>query len=400
MILHVDMDAFFAAVAQLDDPNLRGKPVLVGGTGPRGVVSTASYEARAHGCRSAMPMSTALRLCPQAIVVRGNSARYKQLSDTVMQILESYSPIVERVGIDEAYVDATGSVALFGSPKQIGQAIRAQIKQQTQLTASVGIGPNTLVAKIASDLNKPDALTIIEPHQVADILGPLPIKRIPGVGPAAQQALEKLGVRTIAQLRDIPLRTLEQAIGSWATNLHERAWGRSTREVTTERDQAKSVGQEHTFAQDVFDRDELLAVLRAQCEQVGRRLRKKSLLAGGLTIKIRYGDFQTLTRHTPFPAEHRPTDRSAVLFTAARDLFNTWADANFRPVRLIGVSAREITPKGSEQLALFADADPTADRKAKAEQAADSIAARFGPAAITPASALKANTKRHSHGFE
>ncbi|MEL7473433.1 MAG: DNA polymerase IV, partial [Planctomycetota bacterium] len=272
-ILHVDMDAFFASVAQLDHPDLRGKPVLVGGTGRRGVVAAASYEARVFGCRSAMPSAVARRLCPHAVFVKGDFARYRELSDRVMSILESFTPAVQPISIDEAFLDVTGSERLFGDGETIARSIRARVHSETGLTCSVGVAPNKFLAKLGSDLNKPDGMTLITPQRVHDILDPLPVSKMMGVGPAAERRLERLGVRTIGDLRGVAPEALKATLGSYGPRLHELAHGRDERPVHADRE-AKTIGHEQTFGQDLTECDDVRAVMLGQCEAVGRRLRR------------------------------------------------------------------------------------------------------------------------------
>ncbi|MFG0284852.1 MAG: DNA polymerase IV [Phycisphaerales bacterium JB039] len=378
-ILHVDMDAFFAAVEQLDNPELRGKPVLVGGTGPRGVVATASYEARPFGCHSAQPMSVARRLCPQAIVVRGNHARYRELSDQVFAILQSFTPLVQPISVDEAFMDVTGSIRLHGPADQIARKIRARIRAETGLTASVGVAQNKFLAKLASDLHKPDGLTVIRPEDVRRILDPLPVGRMWGVGPAAEKRLTRLGARTFADLRRMPRETLASALGSWGARIWELSQGIDEREVHL-REPMKSVSHESTFGENIASRDEARAVIADHAGRVAARLRAKGLVGRTVTVKIRFGNFETITRSDTLDS---PTDRTDEIAPAAGALFDAWP---FRPVRLLGVGVSHLAEGGGEQLGLF-DSEQRAKQRA-ADAAADAVARKFGKGAIRRGSAL------------
>lgn len=383
-ILHVDMDEFFAAVEKLDRPELRGRCLLIGGDPRgRGVVSTASYEARRFGCRSAMPMATALRLCPHAVVLRPRGQRYHELSEQVFEVLAEFTPLVEPLSIDEAFLDVTGCERLFGPSETIARQLKDRIRSRTGLTASVGVAPNKFLAKLASDLQKPDGLVIIEPGSAQAVLDPLPVSRIWGIGPAAAAELEKMGVRTIAQLRQVPPRQLAARFGSAGEHFLNLARGLDDRPVTPD-SQAKSIGQEQTFAQDVEDIDELRRVLLGQVEQVGRRLRASGLTARTVQLKIRYGDFTTLTRSA---TREEPTDLSDELWSAARDLLDQWAAQGFRPLRLLGVSVSQLAGRAGRQLSLFAP--PAQDKQRRLDQALDRLTERFGDQAITRAASRR-----------
>lgn len=382
-ILHADLDAFFASVEQLDHPELKGKPVLVGGTGRRAVVSAASYEARIFGCRSAMPTNTALRLCPHAVVVHPRFARYRQLSDTVFAIFESVTPLVEPLSIDEAFLDVTGSARLLGPPETIAKDIRARVRADTGLTVSVGVAPNKFLAKLASELHKPDGLTIITPETVSAILAPLPVTAIFGIGKAAADKLAQVGIRTIAQLRDAPTPLIAQRLGSLGPYAQQLARGIDDRPVVPDRT-AKSVGHEETFGEDLTDRDEIRTILLAQAEHVARRLRRKSRAAYAVALKIRFGDFETISRSATLDA---PTDSTEELWQAARTLLEHWMSTAFRPVRLLGITAERLTDASDIQPTLFgADARK---KEASLDRAADEITRRFGSAAIRRAGSIQ-----------
>jgi DNA polymerase-4 len=373
-ILHVDMDAFFASVEQLDHPELRGKPVLVGGEGRRGVVAAASYEARAFGCHSAQPMTVARRNCPHAVVVPPRGRRYREVSQRVFEILESFTPLVEPLSVDEAFLDVTGSHRLHGSPRQIAESIKRRIHGELGVTASVGVAPNKFLAKLASDLDKPDGLTVVEPDRVEQTLDRLPVSRMWGVGPATERKLRDLGVATFGDLRRYPPEPLESCLGVHARRMAELARGVDHREVVPDHT-AKSISQEQTFAFNLEEPEAVRAVLLGQVEQVGRRLRRHGFRAGTVTIKIRYGEFETITRSRSFD---EATDRTDRLWRAGAALFAEWA-RSFRPVRLIGFGAGHLTRAG-EQLQLFTA--QTDRRRRDLDRVTDSIREKYGKAAI------------------
>jgi DNA polymerase-4 len=373
-ILHVDMDAFFASIEQRDDPALRGRPVLVGGEGRRGVVAAASYEARAFGCHSAQPMAVARRSCPQAVVVPPRGGRYREVSQRVFEILESFTPLVEPLSIDEAFLDVTGSRRLHGTPRQIAETIRRLVRRELGITASVGVAPNKFLAKLASDMDKPDGLTVIEPDRIEQTLEGLPISRMWGVGPATERKMRDLGVETFGDLQRYPPEALESCVGVHARRMSELARGHDHRDVVPDH-RARSISQEQTFAFDLEEPEAVRDVLLGQVEQVGWRLRRHAYRAGTVTIKVRYGEFETITRSRSFD---EATDRTDRLWQAGGALFDEWAKA-FRPVRLIGFGASHLTTAG-EQLQLFTA--PTDQRGRALDKATDSIQARFGKSAI------------------
>lgn len=376
VIFHVDMDAFFASIAQLDNPALRGKAVLVGGTGPRAVVTTASYEARKFGCRSAMPMAVARRQCSHAIVTQVPSQRIGEMSHRLFEVLEGVAPLVQPLSVDEAFLDLTGTDRLLGEPIDVARNLKQRIRDELHLTASIGVAPNKFLAKLASDLEKPDGLTVIDQTNRDRILLPLPVSRIFGVGPATETRLREMGLHTIADLRNAGEPMLRRVLGDLGAHLFKLAHGIDPRPVVPDR-QAKSIGQERTFDQDLPDPDQLRPILRAQADQVAYRLRKHRLLARGITVKIRFGDFQTITRSA---ALDRPSDLTDDVRRAAVDLFHRWASARFQPVRLIGVAATGLTDQPA-QMDLFADADR--QRHASLDKALDRITDRFGRDAVS-----------------
>ena len=378
-IIHADLDAFYASVEQLDDPSLRGKPVIVGGRpGDRGVVSAASYEARAFGVFSAMPLRTAARRCPDGVFVPGRPDRYRELSDEVMAIFAEYTPLVEPISLDEAFLDVTASTAAFGDGETIARQIKRRVLDEVGLVVSVGVATNKLCAKVASDLRKPDALVVVPVGAEADFLAPLPIRRLWGVGPQAQAALAEYGVVTIGQLASAPPGTLHRRFGRFGDDLSARARGidRGRVEVTHS---PKSVGHEHTFDTDSADVGRLEATLLDLAESVARRLRRHDLAAGSVQLKLRYEGFETLTRQAPLP---RQTREARVLYDATLALLLKTLVAG-RGVRLIGLTAINLSE--AQQLTLF-DAPDRTDRLTKS---IDAVRGRFGERAITRARLLR-----------
>lgn len=371
-ILHLDMDAFFAAVEQRENPSLCGKPLLIGHDGPRGVVATASYEARPYGCRSAQPMSVAKRLCPQALVLPVRMGLYRQVSRQMFAILDQFSPLVEPLSIDEAFLDMTGSEGQLGSAPEAARRLKDRIRSELQLTASVGVAPNKFLAKLASDMQKPDGLTVIRAEEIDRILPPLPVTRLWGVGRATAERLRNLGIRTMGDVRARSEKWLQEFFGSEAERYFRLAHGIDDRPVVPDRE-AKSISQEQTFGTDLANPAAVRGILLEQVEQVGFRLRRYGLAACGVSLKIRFGEFKTINRSATLPA---PTDSTTELWQVARGLFDKW---EFRPVRLIGMAAERLTC-GQEQLALFAD--PQRERQRKLDSVADQINQRFGQRTI------------------
>jgi DNA polymerase-4 len=377
-ILHVDLDAFFAAVEQLDHPELRGRAVVVGGDPRgRGVVSAASYEAREFGVRSAMPLRTAAALCPQAAFLPVRGARYAEVSRQVMTILRRYSPVVEQVSIDEAFLDVAGTEALHGSPERIAVAIRAAIRAEIGLAASVGVASSRLVAKIASDLRKPDALVVVPAGTEASFLDPLPIGRLWGVGAKTRAVLADHGVRTIGDLARLPPDVLRRRLGEHGVSLADRARGIDPTPVGGDMD-AKSVSHEHTFGQDTRDPEVIERSLLALSEGVASRLRSGGLRASTVAVKVRDSEFVTHSRQMTL---HDPTDQAGDIYRAALDL----ARPQIRGirVRLLGVAASGLTERA--QLALFAEQD---ERRRRASSATDEVRRRFGSRALVRARLL------------
>lgn len=374
-ILHVDMDAFFASVEQLEDPSLRGRCVLVGSDRPRGVVAAASYEARKFGCRSALPMSIAKRLCPHAIIISGHYDRYRIHSQHIFAILNDFTPLVEPLSIDEAFCDVTASQRLFGDPVQIARQIRHRIRTEVGLTASVGVAPNKFIAKLASDMDKPDGLTIIRPADIHATLDPLPVAQVWGIGPKTTARLARMNIRTIGDLRKLDPQWLEKFFASEAQHYHNLANGLDDRPVVTD-SQARQISQETTFEVDVQDPEIIRQIINGQAEQVARRLRRAQQKASAITLKIRFGDFQTITRSGTLPTH---TDVTAEIWACARDLFDKWARQSYQPVRLIGVAAHRLG-HGDSQLSLFTDS--AQQKQQQLDKTLDSIVARLGKGSI------------------
>ncbi|MGO1770066.1 MAG: DNA polymerase IV [Microbacterium sp.] len=378
-ILHIDIDAFYAAVEVLHDPSLKGKPLIIGAPDGRSVVSSASYEARRFGVRSAMPVSQAVRLCPTAIVVPPSFERYRSASHEVMEVFRSITPLVEQLSIDEAFLDVRGARRLWGSPGRVAQLIRARVLAETGLTCSVGVAATKHVAKMASTMSKPDGLLIVPGAQTRDFLAPLSVRAMWGVGPKAAESLESRAVRTIADVRRTPRNVLVRALGeAGARRVAELAEGIDPREVQTERVE-KSIGHEVTFETDIDDLELLRGELLRLSDRVAVRLRRGGLEAGGAAIKLRFADFTTITRSMTLA---EPTDLGQRLGEAARELFA--AVGRRDPVRLIGVRAERLQPAGSAPFALW---DDDADWR-RVEGALDDAVARFGSGALTRAAFL------------
>ena len=383
-ILHVDLDAFFASVEQRDRPELRGRPVIVGGGGPtdRGVVSAASYEARTFGVHSAMPLRTAAALCPTAVFLPVDGSKYQAVSREVMAILRRFTPQVEPISIDEAFLDVTGSAALFGDGETIGRTIRAAIRDEVHLTASVGVARTKLVAKVASDLRKPDALVVVPPGQEAAFLAPLPITRLWGVGERTAQALREFGVTTIGDLAALDRELLARRFGKMGASLAGRARGLDDDPVA-DRGAAKSISHEHTFDVDTRDREVIERTLLAMSEGVSGRLRAAGLRAGTVSVKIRDTSFRTITRQRTLD---EPTDLTEPIWQTALELARP--ETRGMRVRLLGVSASNLD--APDQLAMFGTegAGTERERRRRVVEAEDAIRRRYGERTITRARLL------------
>ncbi len=374
-ILHLDMDAFYASVEQLDNPELRGKPVIIGGE-ERGVVSTASYEARCFGIRSAMPMFQAKKLCPHGIFMCGRMQRYSEKSGEVMAVLSDFSPLVEKASIDEAYLDATGLEHIFGSPEAMAAALRRAVHERSGLTCSVGLAPIKFLAKIASDMNKPDGLTILPHTSVPEFLATLPVGRIPGVGPSMLKSLELLGIRFAGDVGRYPAEFWEKRMGKAGLVLFDRASGKDDRAVEPYTE-PKSESAENTFARDTADPDVLAAWLLRQAERVGRNLRKQGLAGRTVTLKLKYADFTQKTRSRTL--KHHTNSTREIYETAWSLLREKYPD---RPLRLIGVGVSQFG-RDMPQLTLLPDQeDAERYRNAALDTALDAVRERFGNDAV------------------
>ena len=378
-VIHFDMDAFFASVEQLDNPDLRGKPVLVGARSRRGVVTAASYEARPTGVGSAMSMVEALRRCPEAIVVPPRRARYSEVSARIFEVFRRYTPLVEGLSVDEAFLDVTGSRALFGDGAEIAQRIKEDVGSETGLTGSAGVAPNKFVAKIASDLHKPDGLTLVPHDGAAEFLAPLPLERMWRVGPKARVKLRAAGLQTIGDLARADVRTLEHLLGSWGPVARDLARGLDERPVVVGTP-AKSLGSEMTFERDLTTAEALLKPILRQSMLVADRLVNKGLWAQVVTLKIKYGDHRIRTRQARLSRAVSDTD---AIFQAAGDLLTRF-DALSSGVRLTGVSVSEFTKHPDAEL--FPDAERA--RRERLAVTTRALRERFGSAGVTRASLI------------
>ncbi len=385
LIVHVDMDAFFAAVEQLDHPEYRGKPVVVGadpkGGKGRGVVATASYEARQFGIRSAMPISRAYRLCPNAIFLRGRHRRYHEVSQQIMAILRDFSPVIQQISIDEAFLDMTGSLGLYPDPVALGRQIKERIRTETGLTASLGIASNKFVAKVASDLEKPDGLTYCPPGQEKEFLAPLPIRRLWGVGEKTAQKLMQLGFRTIGDIAEVPQDKLVKLLGSWGLHLWKLANGIDHRPVS-EQSIRKSISEETTFHEDVDDAERIEMTLFKIADRVSRTMRRKGWKGRTITLKIRYEDFET---HTRSKSLSDYVNDAETLRTLGVQLFRkTWKGE--KKIRLIGLGVSMLNTLGGEQLNLFGEATGYGDPRI--DQLLEELKQKYGENAVDRATFL------------
>ncbi|WP_314762904.1 DNA polymerase IV [uncultured Selenomonas sp.] len=381
-ILHVDMDAFFAAIEQREHPEYRGKPVIVGGLSSRGVVATASYEARRSGVHSAMPMATAHRRCPDGIFVQGNYALYRAVSAEIFAIFSRYSPLVEPLSIDEAFLDVTGMGLLAPSPRVLAQRLKAEIREKTALVASVGIAPNKFLAKLASDLEKPDGLVEIRAEDAVRRIAPLPVGRLWGVGRRTEEKLAALGIKTIGEMQQADEKKLARSLGTRAAHaLKELSFGRDERRVEPDRE-AKSIGKEVTFERDLKSAEEAERELLSLAEKVGWRLRLAGVAARTIQLKVRRADFTTFTRsRTLFEA----TAHDEPIFRTARDLFRELGIKS--GIRLLGVTGENFEP--SALPSLFRD-----EKKERLYGAIDALKKRFGESIITKAPLIDKNPKK------
>jgi DNA polymerase IV len=379
--MHLDLDAFFASVELLERPELRGLPVIVGGRGSRSVVTAATYEARKYGVNSAMPMSIALRRCPKAVVLEPHFERYRHFSKVVMALCADVTPLVEQLSIDEAFLDVAGARKLMGTPWEIGTALRARVYSQTGLTCSIGVATTKFIAKLASGLAKPDGLLVVPGASTLDFLHPLPISALWGVGAKTAEQLERLGLRTVGDVANTPLASLTKMVGPAAgQKLFDLSWARDPRNVTTEREE-KSVGHEVTFEYDVTDSAILRRELLRMSGQVAVRLRRAGLMGRTVVLKLRYGDFTTITRSRKLD---EPTDLARRIYEEVIDVYSGVERADAR-IRLIGVRMEQLVPSAGATVGLW---DPDEGWR-DAEDAIDAVSDRFGRGLVQPASLVK-----------
>ncbi len=383
-VLHADMDAFYTSVEQRDDPSIRGRPVIVGGTSMRGVVSAASYEARAFGVHSAMPTAQARKLCPDAVFLRGDMKKYARESRRIFELFRRFTPVVEGLSLDEAFLDLAGTYRLLGPPAQVADDLRRRVREETGLAVSCGIAPVKMVAKIASDIAKPDGVCLVPPGRVREFLCELPVGRIWGVGPVARSHLERIGIATIGGLAAAPDAVLQRALGSWGPRAAALARGEDAREVEAYRD-AKSYSEENTFGDDVADRETLRLTIRAHAEAVARRLRRDQVRARGVLLKLKLarplgpGRYPQLSRSLTLPIA---SDDGGVLGQAALRLLARSGVSE--PIRLVGVAASRIEAGEPAQLSLLPS--PAEDpRRRRLNRVVDEIRERFGSGSLARA---------------
>jgi DNA polymerase-4 len=377
VILHIDMDAFYASIEERDDPSLVGKPVIVGGTAEgRGVVAAANYEARKFGVHSAMASARAQRLCPQAVVLKPRIDYYAAVSRQIRDVFEQFTPLVEPLSLDEAFLDVTHSEPLFGASAEIGRQIKQRIRSELRLVASVGVAPNKFLAKVASDVKKPDGFVVVEPDVIQSFLDPLPVGRIWGVGKVTGRVFEQLGIQTIGQLRSVPIEKLNQLFGASGEHYWQLARGLDTRAVVPDRE-AKSISHETTFAEDIGDLEVLQAWLVDLVEQVARRLRHHDLKGRTVELKVRFADFTTISRSITL---QQPTNVTQELLDAGIELLTNRLPSRHLPVRLLGFGVNHLDGSGRSQQQLFDQ--PDRERLQELDSVADQITAKFGKRAI------------------
>ena len=375
-ILHVDMDAFYASVEQRDHPEYRGKPLIVGGIGRRGVVATASYEARKFGVHSALPMETARRRCPQGIFIAGDHEKYAAVSAQIMAILHDFSPLVEPLSLDEAFLDLSGMELLFDSPVSIAKEIKRRVFDELQLTISAGLAPNKFLAKMASDLQKPNGLVIVEHGSEQDFLQGLPIEKLWGVGEVTAKSLRASGIFTIGQLAQLPESALKPFFGQASNVVYHLVRGEDDRPVIPQHE-AKSIGAEETFPLNLTDTDDMRTMLTALADRVGSRLRQEKLAAWTITLKLRYGNFQTVTRQRKLA---NPTQADEIIYRTAWELLVQQPNLS-AGIRLLGVSASHFEPADRSTVSLFDDRE---EKGRHISSVMDRMREKFGPAALVP----------------
>lgn len=381
-IIHLDMDAFYASVETLDNPSLKGKPVIVGGPKQRGVVSAASYEAREFGIHSAQPMATALALCPQGVFLPVRMARYKEVSDQIFEIFLRYTPLVEPLSLDEAFLDVTASIKLFGQAEEIAKQIKQSVRQEIGLTVSAGVAPSKLVAKIGSDLNKPDGLTVVPEGSVRQFLDPLPIERLWGVGKVTQKDLTLLNVKTIGDLSRLPKDLLQRRFGQQGLNLFFLSKGIDDRVVHPER-KAKSIGREETFEEDILNKEKARREILNLSRRVTKRLRRHGVGGKTITLKVTYQDFSRITRSETLPST---TDDSRKVYQVCLDLLEK-TEVGKKPIRLLGIYLSQLAKPGEGQLFLF-DRNTETYKMNQLNRALDTIQDKYGDQAILPGTLL------------
>ena len=382
-IIHLDMDAFYPSVEVLDTPALKGKPIIVGGSKERGVVSSASYEARKFGIHSAQPIAKAKRLCPGGIFLPVRMSRYQEVSKQVFEIFHRFTSLVEPLSIDEAFLDVTGSIRLFGQPENIAKKIKQIIFSETGLTISAGVAPSKFVAKIASDFDKPDGLTVVHPDGVRYFLDPLPVKKMWGIGKMSQRRLSHLNIHTFKDLRQTPVEILEKNFGKQGAKIHLLAMGIDEREVIPEHD-VKSIGHEQTFPQDIISLDWAEKELLSLGNKVARRMRHKGLKGKTVTLKVKYGDFVQITRSVTLP---KSTDDGSEIYSVACGLLKK-TEATKKPIRLLGISLSHLSFFGiGTQLSLF-DQNPSSQKRQRLNTVLDSVSEKFGDESVLPGTLL------------
>jgi DNA polymerase IV len=382
-IIHLDMDAFYPSVEVLDNPALKGKPVIVGGSKERGVVSSASYEARKFGIHSAQPMARARRLCPDGIFLPVRMSRYQEISGQVLKIFYGFTPLVEPLSIDEAFLDVTGSIRIFGAPENIAKLIKKTILMQTGLTVSAGVAPSKFVAKIASDIDKPDGLTVVSFNEIRKFLDPLPVEKMWGVGKMTRLTLRGFNIRTFRELRQTPAEFLEKKFGKQGINMHLLAMGIDDRDVIPEHDM-KSLGHEQTFLHDITSLDAAKKELLALGNKVARRMRHNGVTGHTVTLKVKYNDFVQITRSATLP---KPTDDGLEIYsTGCRLLEKT--QVTIKPIRLLGISLSHLNFCGIRtQLSLF-NRDRSYEKRRKLNTTLDSLYEKFGDQSVLPGTLL------------
>lgn len=381
-IIHIDMDAFYASVEQRDNPAYQNKPLIVGGTSNRGVVSSASYEARAFGVKSAMPIITAKKLCPQAICILPNMQAYQNESEKILNIMYRYTPMIEPLSLDEAYLEVGGSKRLFGSAEVIGKKIQAAILKELGLSCSVGVAPNKFLSKIASEMKKPKGFFVIEWENRHSILDPLPVTAIGGIGKKTAEIVLALGIRTIKDLRTTPLSVLQSCLGNQAEYFLRMANGEDDRPVTLPQNPL-SIGREETFGEDIYRADHLKSHLQELVDEVASRLRHQKFSAHTITLKIKYADFTLITRSN---TNEKATSQTKEIYEIGLMLLEKVPDIHKKGVRLIGISASQLTNIETGQLYLFEE--PADEKQQAIDKVMDNIRARYGHKIIFPGGIL------------